>query len=317
MLVKNLFIALFISLATPLAISIEPYFSKTSGGYYKGGVDNIIIKDINGASSSIKMAMYYLTNKNITKALVEAHHRGVVVEIITDDKKISSKRYRYLLRVGIKVENDEDRRALMHNKILIIDNNSVWIGSGNYTVYAFYRNHDNYLHLQSRAIARYYTQKFNSLYSHNNTPIEPYISERLEIYFAPDSNIEEQIIRNIDGAKSTINIMMFAFTNPKIAKALTDAISRGVVVKIVLDKTQNRYQKYSIYRDLKSKGVDIKLDKNRYKLHHKVIIIDNKIVITGSYNYTKKANTINSENIIIIKDYKIAKEYSTEFKRVY
>jgi len=60
--------------------NITPYFSKISGGYYKGGVDNIIIDDIYTASSKIEMAMYYLTNKNITLALIKAYKRGISEE---------------------------------------------------------------------------------------------------------------------------------------------------------------------------------------------------------------------------------------------
>ncbi len=317
MILKKLIIPLILALIIPLYSSITPHFSQIKGAYYRGGVDNIIIKDIAKASKSINMAMYYLTNKNITKALVEAHHRGVEVRIITDDKKIGSKRYRYLASEGIAIEDDRDRKALMHNKILIVDNRVVWIGSGNYTVYSFYRNHDNYLRVSNRDIAHYYTKKFNQLYTHTNIAIKPYIKSNIEIYFSPDSDIQNRLLELIESAKDSINIMMFAFTNRDISRALLDAQKRGVAIKIVVDKRQNSYQKYSVYRELKSNGIDIKLDKNRFKLHHKVMIIDKKITILGSYNFTRWANSNNDENIIIIKNSAISSSYLEEFSRVY
>lgn len=298
---------------------IEPYFSKTSGSYYKGGVDNKIIDDISKASVSLKMAMYYLTNKHITKALIEAHKRGVNVEVITDDKKVKSKRYKQLKKAGIKIKDDKNRRALMHNKILIIDDEIVWIGSANYTVYSFYRNHDNFLRIKEKKIAAYYDEKFEKMYNNDKSVISAYISKgnKIEIYFSPDLNFETRVLSLISDAKTSINFLAFAFTNKKIADALVLAKKRGVKVKGVFDKTQDVYQKYSKYKYLKNKAVDVKLDKNKFKLHSKIIIIDEKTVITGSYNFTKQANNKNDENSIVINDKKIAKYYVDNFYEIY
>ena len=300
----------------PTKANISPYFSKTTGGYYKNGVDNIIIDDILNAKNNIRMAMYYLTNKNITKALLNAKKRGINIEIITDDSKIKSKRYKSLINYGISIRDDENKKALMHNKILIIDENITWIGSGNYTVYAFYRNYDNFVRIKDNDIGNYYTKKFKNLYEHNQSKIKPYQNKNLEIYFSKDSNIETKIIENIDKSEKNISLMMFAFTNKNIANALINAQKRGIIIKVILDRVQNNFQKYSVYKYLKSNNINVKLDKNRFKLHNKVLIIDDNIVITGSYNYTKQANTYNDENILIIKDRNITQQYILDFNRV-
>ena len=316
MLLKKVLLILLFTMAL-FSSSIEPYFSKTSGKYYKNGVDNKIINDIRHSSKSIDMAMYYLTNKHITKALILAHRRGVKVRVVTDDKKIKSTKYRELIRANIKVVSDNNPKALMHNKILIIDHRVVWIGSGNFTVYAFYRNHDNFLRISDKSIAKYYEQKFVKLYNNDTKPTKPYLSKNIEIYFAPDSNIEKRLLARINHAKHSIYFLAYAFTNQQIAKALLEAHKRGVVVKGVFDKAQDKYQKYSRYRWLKSKGVAVKYDKNRFKLHHKIIIIDKKVVVTGSYNFTNKANKTNAENIMVIKSKSIAQKYLNEFEKIY
>ncbi|SFV64762.1 Endonuclease [hydrothermal vent metagenome] len=317
MLLKKILLILLYTMALHSSISIEPYFSKTSGRYYKGGVDNKIINDIKNSSTSIDMAMYYLTNRHITKALISAHYRGIKVRVVTDDKKIKAPRYKELIRANVEVVNDHNPRALMHNKILIIDKHITWIGSGNFTVYAFYRNHDNFLRIDSRDVANYYEEKFTNLFNGITEPIEPYLSKNIEIYFAPDSDIEKRLLARINHAKHSIYFLAYAFTNQKIAKALLDAHHRGVVVKGVFDKAQDRYQKYSRYRWLKSKGLSVVYDQNRFKLHDKVIIIDEKVVVTGSYNFTHKANRTNAENIMVIKSRDIAKSYIDEFKKIY
>ena len=317
MFLKNMLMILLFTVVLYSSISIEPHFSKTSGRYYKGGVDNKIINDIDNASSSIDMAMYYLTNRHITKALILAHYRGVKVRVVTDDKKIKAPRYKELIRANIEVISDFNPKALMHNKILIIDKHVVWIGSGNFTVYAFYRNHDNFLRIDDKGIAHYYKEKFIKLFNNDTTPMEPYLSKDVEIYFAPDSDIEKRLLARIHHAKHSIYFLAYAFTNQNIAQALADAHHRGVVVKGVFDEAQDKYQKYSRYRWLKSKGLSVKYDQNRYKLHDKIIIIDESVVVTGSYNFTLKANRKNAENIMVIKSKSIAKEYINEFDKIY
>jgi len=308
---------LILLLTTLSYCDITTYFSKISGGYYRGGVDNIIIDDILSAKSSIKMAMYYLTNKNITSSLIQAHKKGVNIEIYTDDRKISSKRYKLLIKQGIKVNCDNNLKALMHNKFLIIDKRILWVSSANYTVYSFYRNYDNFLRITDNKLIEYYSKKFRLLYTHSSTKLEAYKSSKVEVYFSPDTNFEDRIISLIKSAKSSIHFLAFAFTNPKISQALIDANSRGVKVKGVFDKAQNRYQKYSQYKRLKSNGVVVRFDKNRFKLHSKVFIIDKKIVVSGSYNFTKKANNQNDENSIIIKDRDIADIYLKRFYKIF
>lgn len=314
---RALFLLYLLTIFAYATISMEPYFSKTTGRYYKKGVDLHIIQDINSANSSIDMAMYFLTNKYITKALIAAHDRGVKVRVVTDDKKIDADKYRWLINAGIIVEDDQNQKALMHNKILIIDGDIVWISSGNYTVYAFYRNHDNYLRIEDRSIARYYRDKFLKLYGHHETIQKPYLSRELEIYFAPDTNIQKRVLARINNAKKDIYFLTYAFTNRKIADALISAHKRGVIVRGVFDKVQNGYQKYSVYRYLKLNGIDVELDRNRYKMHHKVMIIDQKVVIAGSYNFTKKANDTNAENVMIIKRRDIAAKYLQEFQKIH
>jgi phosphatidylserine/phosphatidylglycerophosphate/cardiolipin synthase-like enzyme len=314
---KSIILLILFTIFAHSNIFIKPYFSQTSGRYYKKGVDRYIIRDIDSATLSIDMAMYLLTNRYITKALIDAHNRGVKVRVVTDDKKSNSKRYRELKRAGIVVQDDGDSRALMHNKILIIDHQITWISSGNYTVYAFYRNHDNFLRIDKREISKYYRDKFSRLYSGDGEPVKPYLSKNLEIYFAPDMDIQKRLLARINHAKDSIYFLAYAFTNQQISKALVAAHNRGVDVKGVFDKAQNNYQKYSQYRYLKSKGIPVKLDKNRYKLHHKVMIIDSKTVVVGSYNFTHRANNANAENVIIIKDSDIASQYIGEFEKIY
>ncbi|NPA28148.1 MAG: hypothetical protein GXN91_03770, partial [Epsilonproteobacteria bacterium] len=303
------------TLPSPTTLEIKPYFSKISGAYYDGGVDVEIIKDINNSKESLYVAMYDFTNKNIKQALIDAHNRGVEVKVVTDDTTIDDDVYVELIESGIEVIDDANSSKLMHNKFLVVDNEILWSGSGNYTVYAFYRNYENYVRVKSKEIAAIYKKEFDYLYTHNNSDYDGGEVKNIEIYFSPDSDFEEKIVELIKESNKSIEFLAFAFTNYKIAYALVGAKERGVEVKGVMDESQNEFQTYSVYDDLKEEGIDVKLSDR--KLHSKVFIFDDKIVITGSYNFTKSANDENNENSLVIYDSNISKAYIDNFNFIY
>jgi phosphatidylserine/phosphatidylglycerophosphate/cardiolipin synthase-like enzyme len=80
---------------------------------------------------------------------------------------------------------------------------------------------------------------------------------------------------------------------------------------------QNATGTGSEYAKLKGGGVNVLYDGNCYILHHKIIIIDDRTVITGSYNFTGSAERDNDENLVIIDDPAIARTYLDEFNRTY
>jgi phosphatidylserine/phosphatidylglycerophosphate/cardiolipin synthase-like enzyme len=90
----------------------------------------------------------------------------------------------------------------------------------------------------------------------------------------------------------------------------------GLVVQGVFEK-QNANGSGADFTKLKSGGVDVLQDGNCYILHHKVIVIDERTVITGSYNFTGSAEHGNDENLVIVDDPALARAYLEEFQRVY
>ncbi len=301
-----------------LAIYMDAYFSKTSGRYYDSGVDNNIIDDINSAKKSIYMAVYEMTNKHIVSALKNAYDRGVDIKIYTDDSTIDNDAFTQLQSYGIDVNSDSDAYALMHNKFTLIDGSIVWSGSGNYTVYSFYRNNENYIRIKDSDIAKTYTNKFFTLFDNKDSNIKPYQKDYTSVYFAPDFDLEDILIDKINHASKSIDFMIYAFTDTDIADALIEAKNRGVQIRGVFDEKENKYQsKYSQYDYLKDNGIDVKLDGNSFKLHDKVMIIDENTTITGSYNYTEKASNYNDENLIVIDRDDISLKYYDEFEKIY
>jgi len=134
-----------------------------------------------------------------------------------------------------------------------------------------------------------------------------------EVYFSPYGGCTEAIIRELNKAKDTVLVQAYSFTSAPIAKALLNAHKRRVKVEVILDKSQ-RTQKYSSATFLYNQGIPIKIDAQHAIAHNKVMIIDGETVITGSFNFTKAAEENNAENLLVIRDKKLASAYTENWK---
>jgi phosphatidylserine/phosphatidylglycerophosphate/cardiolipin synthase-like enzyme len=134
----------------------------------------------------------------------------------------------------------------------------------------------------------------------NNTPTQ--------VYFSPNGNCTEAIVKEINAARSEILVQAYSFTSAPIAKALVDAHKRRVKVEAVLDKSQRR-EKYTSATFLANMGIPTYIDDRHAIAHNKIIVIDGKTVITGSFNFTKAAEEKNAENLLIISSKELAKIY--------
>lgn len=128
------------------------------------------------------------------------------------------------------------------------------------------------------------------------------------ICFTPGQSCTEVIVKTLSGAKTSIFVQAYSFTSVPIAKALINAQKRGVHVEVILDKS-NSNQKYSSATFLRNQGVPTYFDYKHAIAHNKIMIVDGETVITGSFNFTKAAEEHNAENLVVIKDKKIAEEY--------
>jgi len=97
-----------------------------------------------------------------------------------------------------------------------------------------------------------------------------------------------------------------------IAAALVDASKRGVKVEVILDKSQ-RTKKYSEADFVAHAGIPTFIDSRHAIARNKIIVIDGAVVLTGSFNFTKAAESSNAENLLVIRDPKLAARYLTNW----
>ena len=137
---------------------------------------------------------------------------------------------------------------------------------------------------------------------------EPQPAEILAIYFTPPTGAASGVVRQIDLAKKSVKVMAYGFTSLPIAESLARAAGRGVRVELIEDQksaTNNR-QAISV---IQQSGAVVKADGEHAIAHNKVILIDDDIVITGSYNFTNSAEKRNAENLLILRSPYAMKRY--------
>jgi phosphatidylserine/phosphatidylglycerophosphate/cardiolipin synthase-like enzyme len=184
-------------------------------------------------------------------------------------------------------------------------------------------NKDNLLIIDSVYLAENYNNEFDNLkiglHGEEKTKTKytsiNFNGYELENYFCPQDNCQAQILEELNNANSSIYFMTFTFTDKDIANVLIDKKVDGLDIEGIIESYQG--QTYWVYPQLIEAKIPVVLDDEKTLQHSKVFIIDNKTVITGSFNPTKSANTKNDENIIILRQPEIVQKYVDEFERLY
>jgi phosphatidylserine/phosphatidylglycerophosphate/cardiolipin synthase-like enzyme len=124
------------------------------------------------------------------------------------------------------------------------------------------------------------------------------------------------LVDEIHKEKQSILVQAYSFTSVPIAKALVAAKQRGVDVKVILDKSQFKAEKYSASKFLDNHGISVWIDSKPAIAHNKIFIFGADAIATGSFNFTKAAQEKNAENLIIIHDTNLNAIYKQNwFKR--
>ena len=134
-------------------------------------------------------------------------------------------------------------------------------------------------------------------------------AEILGIYFTPPIGGAGGITKHIDASKKSIRVMAYGFTSINLAEALVRAKKRGVDVALIQDEKSSQNNRDALQKLLDA-GVEVRSDGKHAIQHNKVMVIDQDVVITGSYNFTNSAETRNAENIMIVKSEYAARRYS-------
>jgi len=273
--------------------------------------ETALIGFMNKTTSTLDCAFYDLDLPSAVNTLDEISKRARVRIVVDDDNKIVPRPY---------ISKDTSSQ-LSHNKFCIRDGSAILTGSMNPTYNDLYKNNNNLLIIPSRILAENYAAEFEELKrrefgSGGPTPHPTIQYNNLTITnaFCPEDHCANKINEELQKATSNITFAAFTFTHDGIGKTLAHAQKENISVQGIFEKRQN--SQYCEKDYLEQQGCSVRFDNNNFTMHHKFFIIDEKTVITGSFNPTKAADTKNDENIIIIHDAKIAQQFMQEYARI-
>jgi phosphatidylserine/phosphatidylglycerophosphate/cardiolipin synthase-like enzyme len=133
------------------------------------------------------------------------------------------------------------------------------------------------------------------------------------VHFSPKGGCTEAIVRELQAARREILVLAYSFTNKSIAQALVDAKLRGVHVDIVLDQSNEKEEHTDLHFFLEQGLVPL-IDPKHAIAHNKVMVLDSRTVVTGSFNFTNQAENENAENMLIIKGHpELVSSYRKDF----
>lgn len=299
---------------------------------WQGSIEGRLIEKINAAKTSIHIASFEFDLIPVAEALIAAKQRGVDVRWVTDDEhgieadqEPGQGQFAMLQDAGIEVRSDT-RSALMHNKFWIFDGQIVWTGSTNITENGIFDQDNNTLVIQSPELAAIYEREFQEMWEGQFGPTSPSTLDQqiamvngsrvVVVFTSEDPAIENAIVPIVKSATRSVRFLAFSFTDFPLADAMSQRFQAGVDVAGVFETVGSETEAAEL-RTLMCRKVPVKQDGNSGFLHHKVIVVDERIVITGSMNFSTNAEKSNDENVIIIDNAEIARLYIQEFERVW
>ena len=158
-----------------------------------------------------------------------------------------------------------------------------------------------------------YQQIIDWLETANKTIISAIDNVKEDAYFSPGDECVNAIIGCIEKAAFSIDICVFTITDNRITRKIKDAHTRGVKVRIITDNDKS-LDRGSDIDEMHKHGIETKIDYTDDHMHHKFAVFDSKVLITGSYNWTRSAGNSNYENILISNNGDVITKYKSEFE---
>jgi len=312
-------------------------------------VDQNVVPVIQAATQTIDITSFDFNLQSVLNAVLDANKRGVKVRMVLDEKNGNqdmstadtssgedggggggasqgggSNAVTILTGAGIPVVDGGRSSGLMHNKIIIVDGKTLFMGSWNMSYNDTYRNNNNLLVITDPTLIANYQAKFNELFVDKRFGTHATVGAQtpsltpggvpVENYFSPVDHVMDKLVSAVQGAQKTVHYMIFTYTDQPLAQAMIARAKAGLEVEGVIE---DRGASQGAFPSIFCAGLPVKLDGNKYTMHHKVIIIDGQTVITGSFNFTKTADQANDDNVLIIHSPAVAALYEGEFQKIY
>ena len=139
-----------------------------------------------------------------------------------------------------------------------------------------------------------------------------------EVYFSPNGGARQRLVRAIEESRKTIDIAVYNFTAYELAEALYAAKTRGVHVRMLVDREMAETGGSGV-RGLRLNGITVRTlgVPQQSLMHNKFAVFDERLVVTGSYNWTNSAEHVNYENLVVLEEPTLVARFHQEFHRLW
>jgi phosphatidylserine/phosphatidylglycerophosphate/cardiolipin synthase-like enzyme len=298
---------------------------------HHGSLDDKLVGLMNRATRTLDVADYDFDLANVAQAMAKAAQRGVRVRMVTDSDTLDNAKdaevqaaFKTLRDASIPIVPDS-RPPIMHNKFTVVDGEWVEMGSWNYTDGDTYHLNNNLAIFHSKDLADNYTAEFEKMFVQKKFgaakpkgvphPTLQIGGMPMENYFAAEDGVAAHIIEKINQAQRKIHFLAFSFTHDGMGQATMERRKAGAEVQGVFETTGSNTP-FSEYGKMKQAGLDVYQDGNPYVMHHKLILLDDRVTIFGSFNFSENADKDNDENLLIVTDPAFTAQFEQEYQRV-
>lgn len=306
-----------------------------AGPHHVGAPDDlekVVVDFIDGAQKRLEIAVQELESRPIAEAIIRARQRKLLVKLVIEQDYLRSATrgadpwtpagknepnreiFSAVLRTDIDVKTDYNTK-IFHQKFIVRDRSSVLTGSTNFTPTGTHNNLNHIVVVHAPTVAKVYAKEFDEIQEghfgklnegHDPAPKDTVVSDvPIRVLFAPDHNPEMEIMKQMMKARKRIDFAIFTFAQ---SSGIDDTMIRlrdlDMPIRGAFDGKQGA-QDWAALPAINQAGASLWSVPSRGgvgKLHHKLMVLDDEVVIAGSFNYTSAANRLNDENIIILGD---------------
>lgn len=272
---------------------------------------------IQQANKSITLIIYSLLDPQVIQALREKSEAGIPVYIVADAKASPGLAKKLPQAQVVRRLGD----GLTHQKILIIDDKQILLGSANMTTESLKTHGNLVIGLDNPALAEALSAKAKSMDEEgNSTPLMHQEtmagSQNIELWILPDDpTAVNRMIQLFRSAQKSIKAALFTWTRQDFTQEIIQAAKRGVKVEVVIDRYSGKGASAKIVKMLSQAGIPIKLSTGHGLLHHKFVYIDNQTLVNGSANWTNSAFKVNDDCFIVL--YPLTTEQQDKMNRLW
>lgn len=311
-----------------------------------GMISSYIQAAIDSTNKTMDIAIYGISDDNLSQAIVKARDRGVKVRMIINqahlfNNKVDPSLQRLIdSRIEIRTLRGGGQYGIMHNKIALFDSRILFCGSFNWTSKANNNNFENAIFSADTKYLEGYKKYFEWMWTYakpySQGPMPEYDVSILKFIptdqsmsisfngenfpsyaFSPNGGIKDIVVRAINSSKKSVKLSIFSFYDTQIKDALSKARDRGVNIEIVVDRVQGSQS--DVVKSLFNEGFDLRWSGgyNGGVMHNKFGIFDDKLLISGSFNYSISAEKNNFENIFLSNKDSYLNAFIEEFSVIY